>query len=219
MARVASLRGQVGSNGSGCKQHVRWNSSSSKARLPAVVLSVALTVALLLALGTPQRAERAQTKVVVSVLPPVVPIKATDQPPRASRGHDAPTRRRLTRKGEPPLSIPARLVEPAPEVPHPPATALEPAAVARPQPPEPPASAPARLEFDIRKANAASKGLLQDLAQNGGQQLPNSGSSPAEGFRSAVSRSIRSDCLAPNEHGSLLSPVFIAAAALSGRCK
>jgi hypothetical protein len=85
---------------------------------------------------------------------------------------------------------------------------------------EPSASSPLKIDSStIRAAGAQSKGQLQRLAESSGQQLPGRGINQAEQLASRVSGAGKTECLASNESGSLLSIPLIAYAALSGKCK
>ena len=83
-----------------------------------------------------------------------------------------------------------------------------------------PASSPLKLdEVTIRKATAQSKGKIQRLAEASGHKLPGMSNSQAERLSLGMTSAAKVECLAPNEHGSLLSIPFIAYAAIAGKCK
>ncbi len=71
----------------------------------------------------------------------------------------------------------------------------------------------------IRSSAAASRGVVSRMAEASGQEISSIHASPLEQFGSGVARAGKSDCLAPNEYGSLLSIPIVAYGALAGNCK
>ena len=89
-----------------------------------------------------------------------------------------------------------------------------------PEPPDPSASTPLRIDTDtIRTAIARSKGALQQAAESSGASMRTQAVSVGEALGSRVAATAKADCAASNSHGSLLSLPLLAFAAIAGQCK
>lgn len=208
-----------------------WANRSERHRPVAAILAVCITVGLFSLLWYGQqsksRAEKPTRRVVLVIVPETIvvspaPMKAPvplapDAPRRipsrrpATSAEEKGTQRSVSAQlGKAGIGTETRIQTEAPSTPQ----AHEAAA--------PASAASAPLNFDgatIRAAGASSRGSVSRLAEASGQELPAIRASPLEHLGSGVARAGKSDCLAPNENGSLLSIPIIAYGALTGRCK
>lgn len=86
--------------------------------------------------------------------------------------------------------------------------------------PNPPASAPIRLDAAIiRAANQASKSEVNKMAAASGTYIGDGPASETEKLAGAITRTAKEDCLAANPGGSILSALAIAYQAARSKCK
>lgn len=208
-----------------------WRPIGTRHRIIALAGSFAATGLLLATLwakgpSLPRDGKLGLSVIQMRLFPAEVPVEGLPTEPKA-----AP---RTSRKLRPPrqfqLATPHSVVQPVPSQPAPltesteraiteplapvPLQGAEPAA-----PPEPTASSPLRLDATVmRAAIAQSKGMVQRGAEFSGKQIPTAPRSRAENFSSDIKSAGKSDCLAPNKQGNLLSLPMIAYSAISGQC-
>ena len=211
------------------ERRTNWHQSGYRHRIFAGAVSVSATLALfaLLAIQVPSKSRPNQaTRITVELK--LLTGSQMRQAPAPEVARDATFRRfaeRSAAASRSPTQVPIpeerihSIVEPPPpESLNVESTEPRPEVVA--DSPALPASSPLKLDATtIRRASAQSRGRIQRLAEESGQQLPNVSTSQAERLSAGVTSAAKAECLAPNAHGSLLSIPFIAYAAVVGLCK
>lgn len=195
-----------------------WRHKHPGARLFAAGAAISLTALILLMLGAaPDRAllhHNQASRVRLMIFAPTQ-LKAAPPPTHLSRRlpADAPTQPTAAAPSRSSISLAPPLIadRPLPEQDFENRAALPPAV---------PASAPLRLDQGVvRNAAAASKGIVQRMAEASGQTLGDAAPSVEARMGETIQRAHIGDCVGPNPEGSLLSIPLIALAALAGRCK
>lgn len=156
----------------------------------------------------------------VPATPPPAPWPPSSQGARPARPRADAVRAPAARMPDPasrleigPLPLPAPTPEPPLPGPQtaPAATAAD---IASGQ-----ASAPAPLRLDLRQAAQAGREGARGWAERAGAALPAGPAPPPARLADELRRAGRRDCLAPDEHGSLLSLPGLLRDALTGDCR
>ncbi len=208
-----------------------WRPIGTGHRIVAAAGSFAATGLVLAALwgqgpSLPRNGKLGLPVIQMRLLPAEVPFEGPPAEPEATPR----TSRKLLPLRQFQLATPHSIAQPLPSQPAPLTDSTErsitkPLALVpvqgaeRADPSEPTASSPLRLDANVmRAAIAESKGMVQRGAEFSGKQIPTAPRSRAENFSSDIKSAGKSDCLAPNKQGNLLSLPMIAYSAISGQC-
>jgi type IV secretory pathway VirB10-like protein len=183
---------------------------SRKPRLGAAVFAAGITAALLWTFTeSPKLSSENQQRVTVWLPPPNLRIQAVPPAQReVARLPEVPMAPRKLNPGRPTRTPPLKAAAPEPTVPAETVAAPSTAYV----------QSPPALNLTL-PPSALGRNSVRSMAARSGAYVGDEHPSDQAKLAQSISRSGKPDCLAPNEHGSLLSIFKIAYDAATHKCK